>query len=293
MNIEISKMVCKESIFLDWSKSYDPEYLQQILKNEYYFVTSTPGLVHLVNSYRIPEERIYLIVHDDDDFKFGEISFQQIGMSIEDVLNKLHGCAVVSSQLIPSVMSKGYLRIPDLVQCGIVHSDWKFRLRENIHSIGICGATNKPSNIRGIDIKRGRLIECVAANLGIELKRTGCSLEDVIDWYDSIDLNMIAGVFEGNPLSPYEAAACGIPTIGVEIGSWSNIAKNGGGKIVPVADSKYIRNSIDLIKYYIENPSAYSEMSIKAREESFKYDWSKTINSWYDFFDSPSRDFLL
>ena len=288
LNEQIAKRICDEHAVLDWSKQHESSYIKSLLDSDYVFLTSGPGLFALHQQYKIPPDRIYVVSHDEDDFANMQNNFYGRGVDLNDVLCSLRGLAVPSIQHVPSMLGKRIFRIPDVIQYGIDVGSWKFRERDQIETVGACGAFSRPSNTTHPDCKRGYLIEKVAKETGLTLATTQCKLDSVVDWFDRIDLNMVAGVFEGGPLSPYEAAACGIPTIGTSAGSWIQLVHMGAGCIVPYSSDKFIRESVKLINYYRNNLEAYREMSHMVREEVQRFDWRHSIHTWVEFFENPS-----
>lgn len=204
----------------------------------------------------------------------------------------LKGFAVPSSHLVSNVLGHNINRIPQVVPYGFNLSEWTFRPRKEINNIGLCGAFSRISNTGHKDCKRGRLVQQVSNTVSLPVINTNGAVSDINEWYQKIDLNMTAGVFEGGPLSPFEAAACGIPTFGTNVGSWTKLAHAGAGHLLPVGDRDYVKCATKLVEYYKSNPLAYEELSYKVRAEVIKYDWSYVINDWKDFFENPASDIL-
>jgi len=291
MNSEIIKRLPEQgSILLNWSESYTLEYMSGLLSEDYMFCTSGPGLHALVSSYKIPLDRIYIVSHDEDDFNCIKKAF---GIELIPTLNNLKGFAVPAPQTMQSLLGHGIQRIPQRIRYGIDVNSWTFKPRNKIDSIGVCGAIARVSNTGHSDCKRASLIKEVANALKIPFVNTGCAVSDVNEWYQTVDLNMVAGIFEGGPLSPFEAAACGIPTIGTFTGSWIDLPYSGVGIFVSAGNTKYVKEAIQAITYFKDNLSAYEEMSYKARHEIARFDWPVVICDWIDFFQNPTNDRLL
>lgn len=289
INKEIIKRLPNGSLMLDWSVSHKPEYIQSLINSDYMFCTSGPGLHSLVKQYGINPDRICLMSHDEDDLANMRNSF---GTELNSVLVSLRGFAVPSAHLVSSILGHNINRIPQIVPYGFNISDWTFKPRKEIKNIGLCGAFSRISNTGHKDCKRGRLVQEVAERVNLPVLNTNGAVSDINEWYQQIDLNMTAGIFEGGPLSPFEAAACGIPTFGTNIGSWTKLAHAHAGKLLPVGDRDYIKSAVELIQFYKNNPLAYEELSYKVRAEVLKYDWSYVIEDWKEFFENPSMDIL-
>lgn len=289
INKEIIKRLPNGSLMLDWSVTHNPEYIQTLLNADYMFCTSGPGLHSLVKRYGINPNRIYLMSHDEDDLANLRNSF---GTELNSVLISLRGFAVPSPHLVSNILGHNINRVPQVVPYGFNISDWTFKPRKEIKNIGLCGAFSRMSNTGHKDCKRGKLVQQVGDTVNLPVINTNGVVANINEWYQQVDLNMTAGVFEGGPLSPFEAAACGIPTFGTNVGSWTKLAHEGAGKLLPVGDRDYVKSAIKLIEYYKNNPLEYEQLSYKVRAEVIKYDWSYIIDDWKDFFENPATDIL-
>lgn len=274
---------------LNWNESHDRAAMHQLVADGYIFCTSGPGLHALLASYGLPPDRCCVISHDEDDWANLSRAF---GSTLDATLRAVRGFAVPSPHLVSGVLGRGMTRIPQVVPYGLTVSDWTFRARTRIDTIGMCGAIARQSNTGHADCKRGRLVLKVGQQVGRQVRTTEGKVTDVDDWYQSVGLNMTAGVFEGGPLSPYEAAACGIPTFGSHVGSWAKLAYQGAGKLLPVNDRDYIQEAVRWIGYYDANPRAYEELSHHVRATVLQYDWQYIVPLWQDFFEHPAHDTL-
>jgi hypothetical protein len=274
-------------VMLDWNAHQAPEMMRRLM-DTHLFLTSGPGLHLLHHGHRVPLDRIHVMTHDEDDLAALRTAF---GAALPDVLDQLHGYAVPSAHLVSSVLGHGVRRVPQVVPYGIELSRWTFRARTQLNVLGMAGAKARRSNTGHADCKRGYLADEVSAATGVPLQVTNGGVSDVNDWMQSVDGVLVAGVFEGGPLSPFEAAACGVPTFGAEVGSWLTLGRQ-AGVILPVAASQYVERAVQWVRYYRENPTAYTELSHRVREVAQQYDWDRVAPWWTDWLTNPVREVL-
>jgi hypothetical protein len=274
-------------VMLDWNTSHAPGMMQR-LSETHVFLTSGPGLWALHTMYKVPLDRIHVMTHDEDDLAALRTAF---GAALPDVLDQLHGYAVPSAHLVSSVLGHGVRRVPQVVPYGIELSRWTFRARTQLNVLGMAGAKARQSNTGHADCKRGYLADEVSAATGVPLQVTNGGVSDVNAWMQGVDGVLVAGVFEGGPLSPFEAAACGVPTFGAEIGSWLTLGRQ-AGIILPVAAPQYVQRAVQWVRYYRDNPTAYAELSHRVHEVAQQYDWDRVVPWWVDWLTNPVREVL-
>jgi hypothetical protein len=274
-------------VMVDWNTPLVPAMLDR-MKDTHVWLTSGPGLWTLHSRHGVPLDRIAVMTHDEDDLATLRQAF---GTTLADVLDALHGYAVPSAHLVSSVLGHGVRRVPQVVPYGIDLSRWTYAPRMALNTIGMAGAYQRPSNTGHRDCKRSYLIEQVAAAAGIPVHMTRGAVDDVNQWMAGVDAVMVAGVFEGGPLSPFEAAACGVPTLGAEVGSWLTLGRQ-AGVVLPVVAPHYVQRAVEAIRYYRANPSAYAELSVRVREVVQQYDWDRVLPQWTEWLSSPTREVL-
>lgn len=274
-------------VLLDWNHALNLDALRE-MHATHLFCTSGPGLHALHVRYGVPLERICVMTHDEDDFATLRRAF---GNELSATLERLHGYAVPSAHLVSGILGHGIRRVPQVVPYGIELSRWTFRPRTALAQLGMAGAYARQSNTGHQNCKRGYLAEQVAQTAGVPFAMTGCGVPDVNAWMQHIDGLIVAGVFEGGPLSPFEAAACGVPTFGTEVGSWTTLGRY-AGELLPVNARDFVRRGAERIAYYRDNPSAFAELSYRARAVVERFDWAHIFPEWASFFSDPVHDYV-
>ncbi len=95
------------------------------------------------------------------------------------------------------------------------------------------------------DGSRRRDVIARAAELGIQLITPGfVAPEELRQWYAAADAFVLSSRSEGTPNVLLEAAACGLPIITTEAGGAGHIARELGGRVVPVGDPAQLAEAI-------------------------------------------------
>lgn len=81
------------------------------------------------------------------------------------------------------------------------------------------------------------------------------ALDDMVPFYQALDLFCLPSLNEGLPLSPLEAQACGIPVILTDVGGCRSIVCPRSGCLIPSADSEALRQSILCFQYANQQPN--------------------------------------
>lgn len=108
--------------------------------------------------------------------------------------------------------------------------------------------------------------------------------DEMIDYYNSIDVYICASDFEGSPDPILESMACGLPIISTDVG----IVREVFGR----RQKKYIlskRSIPDLklkIKEFIKNPQILKQLSEENIDEIKKRSWDKQCLKWDGFFEN-------
>ncbi|MFH0975660.1 MAG: glycosyltransferase [Spirochaetota bacterium] len=102
------------------------------------------------------------------------------------------------------------------------------------------------------------------------------------EFYNSLDLYICASKSEGAPRPVLEAAACGVPTLSVDVGIVPELIENNvNGFIVERTQEAFFNK----LKYIIKNKDMLPEMGMKVREKMEKeFNWKNIIHQWTDFF---------
>lgn len=81
------------------------------------------------------------------------------------------------------------------------------------------------------------------------------AMDDVVPFYQSLDLFCLPSLNEGLPLSPLEAQSCGVPVIITDVGGCRSIVCPRSGCLTPPADSEALRQSILCFQYANQPPT--------------------------------------
>jgi hypothetical protein len=272
---------------LNWSIPHDQAEFENRVNN--IFFTSIGGLVQLHN-YGVPLDRINVFCHDEDDFT----EFKRHTVNINYYLSNIRGFAVSSNSLINTILSHGVDRIPQKLNYGMDISGWEFNPRLSINNIGISGVLKRHTDSYFKDSKRSYLIKQLAEETGLTLLETNGKLhtyDDVKEWYKNVDMIVIAGVFEGGPLSPYEAALSGIPVMGCHCGSWVNMAYAGGGIVLPTNNIDFIKVGRSIINNIRNGSRDIIQMTHIAKHYVIaNHSWESVLDSWLSFIKEPTND---
>lgn len=266
---------------MSWDKPTSKEEMD-FLNSKYDFFVSIPQYCFELNfRYQIPAEKLVGIIHSDWDI----FRALYIGNYDRVLFTQLRGYATICPMLINSSISHGINRIPDLLRIGLFTDNYKREKSQSLSNIGYFQAYHRDD--WGFDIKRGNLVRHVAELTGLNFcHRNDLSHLAIDKAYSNIDLCMFASLTEGNPYTALEAFASGIPVFGTDTGIFKDLARSGGGTVLPFKESTYIGEAIRHIKTLQSNPNLYSDMSDKATEESKKFDWSVIRNDWISYFNS-------
>jgi glycosyltransferase involved in cell wall biosynthesis len=125
------------------------------------------------------------------------------------------------------------------------------------------------------------------SSLFVDVKNEKLTPENMIDYYENIDIFLVSSVSEATPNTLLEAMSMGIPCVSNDTGMASLLIEN--DKTGYITDSY---DNLDLYEKYIikilENPILYKNMSINSLKKIKEYDWSKMSLFYKEMFD----DFL-
>ena len=138
-------------------------------------------------------------------------------------------------------------------------------------------------NIYGDGIEREKLQRIINSyNLNTSVFLKGNTL-DINEKYKESDFFIFTSRFEGFPMVLIEAMSNGLPCISFDINEGPNeiITNNQDGFLV---EDNNIELFIEKIEYLILNVDARNEMKINAIKKALKYQESKIIPIWEDFY---------
>ncbi len=102
---------------------------------------------------------------------------------------------------------------------------------------------------------------------------------DLITAYSAADVLLFPTIYEGFPMAPLEALACGLPAIVSEESNLGEIIEEGThGFVIKGGNPLAYQEKIDLI---INDDSRLEEMSVKCRELALNYCWQKQAEKYW------------
>lgn len=254
--------------------------------NEKYdlFISTPEGCHHLATQSGIPYDKLVAVAHADWDI---HVAVTQNGMTYEN-FQALRGYAVICPLMQQISFVYGIPRIPAVLPVGVTCADYVRPPSQALNRIGYFGKYERTLS-SSLDIKRGYLAERVAKEAGVELVRQE-SVHFLVteSLYKSVDLVMFCSLIEGNPYVALESFAAGVPVLGTATGIFPELAKSGGGGILPFEEEEFVANAAEVIRALQENPDLYQRMSTAALAESKKHDWSVLKQTWLEFLQSLS-----
>lgn len=112
--------------------------------------------------------------------------------------------------------------------------------------------------------------------------------EEMVNWYDGIDVFLTTGCAEGGPSQVPEAMSCGKAVIGTQSGYASEIVTPNCGVIVapyhdPETAAASVNNLIGILRYLDENRQNLVAMNVQARKRvEAAYTWEKLAPKWLE-----------
>jgi glycosyltransferase involved in cell wall biosynthesis len=98
-------------------------------------------------------------------------------------------------------------------------------------------------------------------------------------FYKQVDAVVIASTEEGAGLPALEASAAGKLVISTPVGIWLAKADT-SGHTVPIDESEFVAQTVDLLNYYKDNPTAYQQKCLETQQHAQCYDWENVIQPW-------------
>jgi len=116
-------------------------------------------------------------------------------------------------------------------------------------------------------------------NLGKTVFLGKLSEQDLITAYSAADILLFPTIYEGFPVAPLEALACGLPVIVSEESNIGEIIQEGTHGFV-VKDENPLAYQ-EKINQIINNATTLSEMSLKCRNLALNYSWQKQAEKYW------------
>jgi glycosyltransferase involved in cell wall biosynthesis len=155
---------------------------------------------------------------------------------------------------------------------------------KQLQTIGY-GGIKQTYNFYKQEIKRGYLVEQACLGIdGIQLITSGSYNHLCMPaYYKTVDSVIMSSSEEAGGLPMLEAAASGRLPIGTPVGFFEENALKGGGILVPIEETEFIKQTKQVILYYKDNPNEYIEKCLEVQAYARDhYDWSKKIQSWLE-----------
>lgn len=277
----LSKVLFQHDILadvLDWNNSYQQQDMDYISRNYDYFVT-LPLAINALTSYGIPLEKIIVIAHGQWDFLKAS---EQLNAAIYD---QVAGYAVVSENLKEKSKEFGINRVPVVTPIGIIVDNFIRPVPKKLETIGYASSFVH-HNYQGDDIKRGRLVQTVAAKTHLKLVlNQKFHYLGMPAFYESVDAVIMSSTEESVGLPMMEAAAAGRLTVGTPVGYYALNGKPSGGIVAPLDERQFVNKVSKQLIYYKANPIDYQKVCRNIQSYAKKhYDWSHHIDKWVSLF---------
>jgi len=268
---------------LDWRISYNLEDMARFLDLYDYMVTTPHGAMVLNSSYHVPLSRIGAVAHSNSDLQH-ILYTHKLDQKFFD---KVKSYATISPIIRTLSIAHVIKRLPRLVNVGCFNDLHIKNKSKQLTRIGYVGMIHRSFEEEKFDIKRGYLVAQIAQKLNLPLihykdQHFYCSRS----MYCDFDLLMFSSLTEGLPTTILESFSSGTPVIGTNTGIFPELAKSGGGIVLPFEEKDYTEQAIETLIDLKNNPEKYQHMAECALEQSKQHDWSVARNSWIDFINS-------
>jgi glycosyltransferase involved in cell wall biosynthesis len=185
---------------------------------------------------------------------------------------------VVSEWLAEQSVATGITRKPVVTPVGINYDSFYTKPSDKLKTVGFAGATDNVHR----EIKRYWLAEQAALDAGLEFKlEQGYhnSYATMPGYYKTVDALVVASTEEGAGLPALEASAACRLVISTPVGIWKSQAGT-SGHTVPVDKIEFVKQTVELLNFYKNNPAEYLEKCLSTQQHASQYDWSKVIHHW-------------
>ncbi|CDX40913.1 putative glycosyl transferase [Mesorhizobium plurifarium] len=268
---------------LDWQQNHS-DYAQELVPYYDFIVSALDGISTLADAYKVPFDKIIAISHHEFDMR---MLIERKGM---DIFDKFANYGVVSESLYSASAMLGIVRSPMVVPLGVDTLSFFSALPERLTTVGYSSSLSVTTY--GLEWKRGKLAEAAARDAGLAFKVAGStanqlSFHDMPDFYRSVDAVVSSSVNESGPLSVLEGAAAGRLVISTPVGHFPLKAYSGGGLLAPIEPKKFVAFTSSALRYYKDNPAAFSDACRSIRDSSFKFDWIYFVEDWINLIENP------
>ena len=263
---------------LNWFTNYTTEEIQELVKSIDYFVSTPHGIGILIDRHGIQPEKCVVVAH-------AALDLQHFSWFTADNQARVHNYGVVSNWLADQSQILGISRTPLVAPIGINYHAFYTQPSAELRTVGYAGAIN-PDNIHK-HIKRPWLVEQVTAQAGLVFKTAHAyhkSWVTMPGFYQAVDAVIVASTEEGAGLPALEASAAGRLVISTPVGIW--LAKAGtSGHTVSIAESEFMSETLSLLNFYRDNPTAYRLKCESTQAHAECYDWSQVVGNWLELLE--------
>lgn len=284
-------------IHYDLARLLYPEYLCDVrcwttpiagkeveLVNEKYdlFVTTPEGGLNLAR-HGLPPDKIIVVAHSDWDI------FYPVESGLCDVTgyDMFRRYGVICPLLQHISFTYNISRVPDVVPIGVFCDNYRRPPAESLRTLGYFGKYTRTHRKNRTELKRGYLAERVAEATGLQLYREeGVHFTAAESLYKRVDLVMFCSLIEGNPYVALESFAAGVPVLGTGTGIFPELAKTGGGGVLPFDERAFVAEAVEVIRALQDNWDLYMLMHSAALEAAQQYNWPNLRSQWVDFLSS-------
>lgn len=104
--------------------------------------------------------------------------------------------------------------------------------------------------------------------------------DDIVDYYNVLDLYLVTSRIEGGPQAVLEAMATGVPLVSTRVGLAPDLIKDGENAfLVEVEDREAI---LEKAKVIIENPKLAEKLAGQALKDIAPYDYEMIVKRYFD-----------
>lgn len=268
-----------DCIILNWGQSYKIEEIKMITDDIDFYVTTPSGVLMLVNVYKVPIEKIKIVVHG-----LIEIFDICIKHQMQKLIEECAGYGVVSEGLkqLSANSQMGLTRVPVVLPIKIEVDRFYMPHAQSLKKVGYAGSQANYTFF-GKNCKRPYLANecCSFCNLPL----TSCKTYHYLTmptFYKSVDCVMITSDENETVGLPFmEAAAAGRLVIGAEVGC--NIAHK-NSIVMPLAEAGYKEKACEVLLKYKKDSVAFGKKCKEIQDYAMEhFSWKGSEYSWVSF----------
>lgn len=271
---------------LPWHRSYNPVEMQEIDRKTDLWVTLPQGWGALKSYGLNIHQKTIIIAH-------AVVDLHKLQSNIDpNELLMFREIGAVSSFLLNKAEEIGLKRHVHLCPVGINVDRFKCRPSMKLETIGYGGSfanrqdSGKPPPGEEKEprfAKRSYLAEECATQAGLKFIAASTYHLTHIGmpgYYSKVDAVIIPSLEEGAGLPALEAGAAGRLVMGTPVGHWPDRVGEKGGIKMPMEESEFVYQTVNLLKFYRDNPLHYQQRCWEILEHAKGYDWRYCLDHW-------------